>query len=194
VGSQDRLNKCLRCGYSRDGLPVDRACPECGLTHDAEVEAWTGRPLVGLVVSQLVWIPVFIICFGGVFSSGSFRIRVVSPSSLIIACLVMAAGALVCYVGTRRSTMLTLPEGLAASMIWSGVKVIPWSDVRWVKPRPRRRQVEVFVRGYGPSNLCGYFRDDADVQRFIDAVQARLAATGQADKKAQESAAQEEGT
>ena len=25
-----RIGKCHKCGYSREGLPVDRACPECG--------------------------------------------------------------------------------------------------------------------------------------------------------------------
>jgi hypothetical protein len=26
----ERANACPKCGYDRTGLPVDRACPECG--------------------------------------------------------------------------------------------------------------------------------------------------------------------
>jgi len=33
----EKFNLCTKCGYSRVGLPVDRACPECGHAETGQV-------------------------------------------------------------------------------------------------------------------------------------------------------------
>ncbi|MGB0717245.1 MAG: hypothetical protein ACPGXK_15310 [Phycisphaerae bacterium] len=38
--TQKPNTKCIRCHYRLDGVPVDHACPECGLAYDADVRIY----------------------------------------------------------------------------------------------------------------------------------------------------------
>jgi hypothetical protein len=168
--SPDPAKKCLRCGYSREGLPVDRACPECGLSHDVEVQYWTGRPYVGLILRQMVWVPIGGLCLGALLMGAR---GIWAPVTMLVCLAIWLLVILYCLCKPAQ-TIGTAPDGLVISALPWRARVIPWSEVLWVKPRGKRHQVEVCTRGYGSQILFGYFRDIMDVERFIEAVSARL--------------------
>ena len=131
---------CPSCAYSFRGLPVDRACPECGFQRDEHTLVFTARGLRGITLLSLAagsTCGYFILTLAQVLiwmlslAVGSIIAEAVGPTFVIVALSAYPAY-LAVRVCLRRRYVAATPAGIHVRSL-TQERFVPWSDFRYVQ-------------------------------------------------------------
>lgn len=174
------LESCPRCSYSLQGLPVDHACPECGLRYDSQSAIYRHlhpAAVFGTLGGGVAWL------WGGLNLMHAYQRvpagwRMVIVAFWLLFILFTVFMVRYCWRLYRRGLIVAVVrDGLFVRLQKLDGELIPWSNIARAAPNKGLKSVALFIRdARAVRDVAGVFRAPADVQRFADQVNARTQA------------------
>ncbi len=176
------LTECPQCGYSLRGLPETHHCPECGLAYDAASELFKH-----VNPKALVW-SVVAVAIGGLWVLvNSASVTRALPGAWMWLSVLFA----IFYIGVvlwiawrfwrtyRRGPMVaTMPDALWIRLDRVADERIRWNNIsRAVVNRATKGATLFLAPSRTTRDIVGVFKIPGDAARFVEQVEARIAAT-----------------
>ena len=178
--------QCVHCGYSLRGLPVDRACPECGFTRDEHTYIMKARgpweiSFLGLI--SLSFSVLFLISIAEI--PLTFLAILVGERAAGILALVLLLGAVIwCLrvivrLWTVKRYAAVTPGGLRARSLFAEI-VVPWTEFRYFQMygfvptlfREGSQAYRIYLVGIFP-NRRSFTEFDEEVEKGLVRYRAR---------------------
>jgi hypothetical protein len=174
----DLLAHCPACGYRLRGLPVERACPECGLAIDRRWQVFGGRQMRrGKRASRFASRAFLVIPLVWVLAGIGLVMMLPMPSrgerDFIFILLIASAGIIFFVMLYRpRWWIAVAPEGLQLHRGRRDVTTYPWSRVGRARYDILRKSLAIHIDGAEQRfRVFRFFGSDIDaVDRCVQAI------------------------